>query len=57
MKVDGFQQVKMDKKRHTQVKIFSVLNGRKLYEVVDTACKEYLDNQNSKEVSNPQKDK
>ena len=57
MKTDGYQQVKMDKKRHAQVKIFSVINGRKLYEVVDTACKEYLDNQNRKEVSNQQKDK
>jgi hypothetical protein len=50
MKVDGFQQVKMDKARHAQVKIFSVINGRKLYEVVDTACKEYLENQDKKGV-------
>ena len=54
MKVDGFQQVKMDKKRHAQVKIFSVINGRKLYEVVDTACQEYLESQDNKEVSNSQ---
>ena len=32
MKTDGYQQVKMDKKRHAQVKIFAVINGRKLYE-------------------------
>ncbi len=50
MKRDSFQQVKMDKKRHAQVKIFSVVNGRKLYEVVDTACKEYLDRQDKKGV-------
>ena len=52
MKRDSFQQVKMDKIRHAQVKIFSVINGRKLYEVVDTACKEYLKNQ---EVKQPAK--
>ena len=50
MKIDGYQQVKMDKTRHAQVKIFSVINGRKLYEVVDTACQEYLKNQDKKGV-------
>jgi ABC-type uncharacterized transport system substrate-binding protein len=50
MKRDSYQQVKMDKARHAQVKIFSVVNGRKLYEVVDTACQEYLKNQDKKEI-------
>jgi hypothetical protein len=45
MKVDGYKQVKMDKKRHAQVKIFAVINGRNLYEVVDTACRKYLEGQ------------
>jgi len=45
-----YKQIKMDKKRHAEVKLFSVINNRNLYEVVDTACKEYLINQDKKET-------
>ena len=56
MKLDDFKQVKMDTARHTEIKVFSVVNGRKLYEVVDTACKEYLINQDKKEAKATEKE-
>ncbi len=50
MKVDEYKQVKMYKARHNEIKIFSVIKGRSLYEVVDTACEQYLASENKKEV-------
>lgn len=51
-----YKQIKMDKKRHAEVKLFSVINNRNLYEVVDTACMEYLMNQDKKEVKATEKE-
>jgi hypothetical protein len=48
MKVDDYKQVKMYKARHNAVKIFAVIKGRSLYEVVDTACKQYLASEKKK---------
>ena len=48
MKVSESKQVKMVDSTHKRVKIFSVMRGRKFYEVVDTACNEYLDKQEVK---------
>jgi hypothetical protein len=50
MQVGQYKQVKMYKARHNDVKIFSVLRGRSLYEVVNTACKQYLENEKRKGV-------
>jgi hypothetical protein len=50
MKVDDYKQVKMYKARHNAIKIFAVIRGRSLYEVVDTACRQYLENEKKKGV-------
>ncbi|MCK5814243.1 MAG: hypothetical protein KAH03_08285 [Cocleimonas sp.] len=50
MKVDEYKQVKMYKARHNDIKIFAVIKGRSLYEVVDTACKQYLEKESEKAV-------
>ena len=38
--------VKIPQDRHKAVKLFAVRNNRKMYEVLDVACKEYLEARN-----------
>jgi hypothetical protein len=40
--------IKIPHARHTDIKLFAVKHNRKMYEVVDTACKEFLENQDKK---------
>jgi hypothetical protein len=42
--------VKIGKKRHFEIKLFAVKQERTIYEVVDTACKQYLEKESKKGV-------
>jgi len=45
MAVRKLSIVKMSKERHSAIKLFAVKADRKMYEVVDVACKQYLERQ------------
>ncbi len=40
--------VKIPQDRHKEVKLFAVKNNRNMYEILDIACKEYLESQDKK---------
>ena len=50
MTVKKLSIVKIGKKRHSAIKLFAVKQDRTMYEVVDTACKQYLEKENEKAV-------
>ena len=56
MTVKKLSIVKIGKKRHSEIKLFSVQQDRKMYEVVDTACKEYLAKHDKKEADTKEKE-
>lgn len=55
MTVKKLSIVKIGKKRHSAIKLFAVKQDRTMYEVVDTACKQYLESQDKKGVDSKEK--
>lgn len=50
MAVEKKSIVKVLKKRHFDLKLFAVKKERTMLDVVDTACKEYLEREAKKEI-------